>query len=228
MKSNPLLSNIEQIVFGLLILISLIVIVIYQGRIYIKDETIKNKITGVKFNFPPEKIEGVKEYNDLIARLKQIDSFSKYEIYLVRNGFLKYIKPVPEIPPFELKAVRKKYLDVEYKGFIESLSGTVAQLKVKNRSYFVKEGDEIDGYAVKKVRNDYMLIKDMAGVEYRLPLGEKILSNDYEAALYVSKTHKTVKVKLGDIVNGFKVLDISPENVVLYNQTYNKKLIVEK
>ncbi len=228
MKSNPLLSNIEKIVFGLLILISLIVIVIYQGRIYIKDETIKNKIAGVKFNLPPEKIEGVKEYNDLIARLKRLDSFSKYEIYLARNGFLKYIKPVPEIPPFELKAVRKKYLDVEYRGFIESLSGTVAQLKVKNRSYFVKEGDEIDGYTVKKVCNDYMLIKDGAGVEYILPLGEKILSNDYEAALYVSKTHKTVKVKLGDIVNGFKVLDISPENVVLYNQTYNKKLIVEK
>ena len=228
MKSNPLLSNIEKIVFGFLIVISLIVVVIYQGRIYIKNETVKNQMAGVKFNFPPEKIEGVKEYEDLVTRLKQSDSIGKYETYLARNGFLKYIEPPPKIPPFKLKAVRKKYLDAEYKGFIESLSGTVAQLKVKNRSYFVREGDKIESYTVKRVRNDYMLIMDRESVEYRLPLGEKILSNDYEAALYVTKTHKTLKVKLGDIVNDFKVLDISPDNVVLYNQKCNQKLIVEK
>ena len=228
MKTNPLLSNIEKIVFAILIVISLIVIVINQGGIYIKDKTIKGQMAELKFNSPPKDIEGIKEYEDLAAQLKQLDNFSKYEESITRNGFLKFIEPPPEIPPFELKAVRKMYLNVEYRGFIESSSGTVGQLKVSGRSHFVKKGDEVGGYTIEKVRNDYLLIKDKNGIEYRLPLGKKILSDNYEAALYVTKTHKTVKVKLGDVVNGFKVLDISPNNVVLFNQNVNQKLIVEK
>ncbi|MDP8261354.1 MAG: hypothetical protein P9M01_03290 [Candidatus Kappaea frigidicola] len=228
MKSNPLLSNIEKIIFGVLIVISLVVIVIYQGGIYIKDKTIKNQMAKLKFNSPPKEIEGVEGYENLLVQLKQADNFSNYESNMSRNGFLKFIEPPPKIPPFELKAVRKIYLDVEYRGFIQSSSGTVGQLKVSGRSHFVKKGDEVDGYAVERVCNEYILIKDTDGVEYRLPLGEKILSDNYEAALYVTKTHKTVKVKLGDMLNDFKVLDISPNSVVLFNQNYNQKLIVEK
>ena len=228
MKSNPLLSNIEKIIFAILIIISLIVIVIYQGGIYIKDKTIKGQMEELKFNSPPKDIEGIKEYEDLVVQLKQLDNFSSYEKSMTRNGFLKFIEPPPKIPPFELKGVRKIYLDVEYRGFIESLSGTVAQFKISGRSHFVKEGDEIEGYTIERVRNGYMLIKDSSGTEYRLPLGEKILSDNYEAAIYITKTHKTVKVKLGDMINDFKILDISPNSVVLFNQNYNQKLIVEK
>ena len=228
MKTNPLLSNIEKIVFAILIVISLIVIIFYQGGIYMKGQTIKNQMAKLKFNSPPKDIEGVEGYENLLVQLKQADNFSNYESNMSRNGFLKFIEPLPKIPPFELKAVLKMYLNVEYRGFIESLSGTVGQLKVSGRSHFVKEGDEVDGYTVERVRNDYMLIKSTDGVEYRLPLGKKILSDNYEAALYVTKTHKTVKVKLGDMLNDFKVLDISPNSVVLFNQNVNKKLIVEK
>jgi hypothetical protein len=228
MKSNPLLSNIEKVVFGVLIAISLVVVVVYQGGIYFKGQTIKSQMADLKFSAPPETVEGIEKYEDLLLQLKKSDNLSDYSAYMTRNGFLKFIEPPPEIPPYELKAVRKTFLDVEYKGFIESLSGTVAQFKVGNRSYFVKEGDKIEDYMIERVRSDYMLVKTTDGAEYRLPLGEKILSNDYEAALYITKTHKTIKVKLGDMINDFKVLDISPNNVVLFNQNCNQKLIVEK
>jgi hypothetical protein len=193
-----------------------------------RGENIKHQIAGLKFSSPPEKIEGVKQYEDLVIQLKQTENFSQYEPYLTRSGFLKFVEPPPKIPPYELRGVRKIYLDIEYKGFIESLSDVVGQLKVKTRSYFVKEGDQVEGYTIERVRSDYMLLKDKNGVEYKLPLRERVLGNDYEAALYVTKTHKIIKVEIGDMVDNFKVLDISPDNVVLFNQNNNQKLIVEK
>jgi hypothetical protein len=229
MKSNPILSNFEKVIFGALIVASLIVFVIYQSSIYAKDESIKTQIANLSFSQPPEEFEGIDEYRGMIDGLKRDKEYSSYASDFERNGFLKYIEPPPEIPPFQLKAVRRKYLDIEYKGFIESLSrGVVAQLKIKDRTFFVKEGDEVQGYTIERVRSEYLLLKDSNGSEYRLPLREQVLSNEYEAAIYVTKTHKTVRAEIGDIINNFKVLDISPNNVVLLNQKSNQELIIEK
>jgi hypothetical protein len=229
MKSNPILSNFEKIIFGALIIVSLVVFVIYQGSIYARDESIKTQIANLRFSQPPETMDGIEKYATLMDNLKTDKDYSNYSTAFKRNGFLKYIEPPPEIPPFQLKAVRRKYLDIEYKGFIESLSrGVVAQLKIKDRTFFVKEGDEVQGYTVKRVRSEYLLLTDSNGSEYRLPLREQVLSNEYEAAIYVTKTHKTVRAEIGDVINNFKVLDISPNNVVLLNQKSNQELIIEK
>lgn len=228
LKSEFLINNLEKIIFLFIIFLVAVLLIGYQSGLYLKTIDIKKELYGNMFAKPPSSVEGLDVYNEALQKLQIDDTFSDYDRYFERRSFERYIPPTPPLPLFEFKSAEILYLDIMYKGFIESTAGMVGQIKIGERTYFVKEKEKIAEYKIIKLRRNYMQIEDAQGKQIKLPLREKIMSNEYEAILYLPRKEKTIKIKVGDSIKSFEVLDISRTYVVLLNKNTGEKLTVEE
>ncbi len=227
MKKNFIVTYMEKIVFFLLFIAAAALFGGYQRGLYLKGIDVQKELANCKFISPPSSIEGIDAYKETIVELSKAASFSEYEAYFERQAFRKFFIPPPIVPLFKYKGCSPVYMDIVYKGYIQSLTGVVGQIKVDKRNYFVKEKERIDDYMVVKIRKDYAIVEDAAGKEIRLPLRERILGDDYQAVLFITMTKEVVDVKRGDIVENFKILDIAPTCVVLYNESTHQRLVIK-
>ncbi|MCK5306636.1 MAG: hypothetical protein KAJ66_05820 [Candidatus Omnitrophica bacterium] len=227
MEKNFIVNNIEKIVFFLLFIAAAALFGGYQKGLYLKGIDVQKKLAGYKFIPPPTSIEGIDTHKETIVELSKTASFSDYEACFERQAFSKFFIPPPVVPLFEYESCSPVYMDIVYKGYIQSLAGVVGQIKVDKRSYFVREKERIADYTVVKIRKDYAVVENTAGKEIRLPLRERILGDDYQAVLFVTGTGETVNVKRGDVIENFKVLDITPTCVVLYNEGTHQRLVIK-
>ena len=227
MEKNFIVNNIEKIVFFLLLIAVAALFGGYQRGLYLKGIDVQKEVGSYKFILPPSGMEGIDAYKETIVELSKIASFSEYETSFERQAFSKFFIPLPEVPLFEYRGCTPVYMDIVYKGFIQSLAGVVGQIKIGKRTYFVREKEQVADYTVVKIRKDYAIVEDAAGKEIRLPLRERILGDDYQAGLFVTRTGKVVDVKRGDIIEDFKVLDIAPTCVILYRESTRQRLVIK-
>jgi len=160
--------------------------------------------------------------------LKSPFAFSRYQPLIDHNIFVK-----PEIQPelftpekLTLVSVSAAPLPFMYNGFIEKPDGTrIGQINWSRRTYFVKKGDKFKDYKVLEVNSKIIKIENKDGqivLEYKKPVKGKELT----AKLYNSMDNKEFEVKKDDEINGYKILDIKADSVILYGQ--DKEWVVNK
>ncbi len=223
MDNRFLVKNIEKLIFFILVVILIVVIVAYKSGFFLRGPDIEKKLSNVRFVEPPDKIGGLDRYKEAIIDLQKEREFSQYDKYFQNDGFTKYVELPPPEPLFELKSVKRLPLDIGYNGFIEYTGGIVGQINIGGTTYFIRKGEQIEDYEIIDLTRDYALVKDSQGKEIKLPLREKLLSDEYEATIFLSDEDKTVKIKKGDVIKNFRVLDISHTYVVLFNQVTEEK-----
>ncbi len=225
-KKNLLIDHLEKVALGLLVILLLAIAALYASRIIFKELDIKNKLSSVKFSEPPEAIKGLDKYKKALKELQSEKKFTSYQADFSRNSFSKYVKIEPPKPLFELRSIGRLPLNIQYNGFIEYSGGIIGQINLKGTTYFVKENAELIEYKTLELHRKYAVLEDSKGNKIKLPLREQVLSDEYEAIVYLTREDKTTKVRKGDKIKNFQVLDILPTYVVLFNETTKEKKLL--
>lgn len=160
--------------------------------------------------------------------LKSPFVFSRYQPLIDNNIFVK-----PEIQPelftpekLTVISISALPLPFVYNGFIEKPDGTrIGQINWSKRTYFVKKGDKFKDYKVLEVNSKIIKIENKDG---QIVLGYKkpVKGKELVAKLHNSMNDREFEVKKNDEINGYKILDIKADSVILYGQ--DKEWVVNK
>lgn len=103
-----------------------------------------------------------------------------------------------------------------YMGFIERSSAEfIAQINWASQTYFVREGETFKEWTATQVTKEKVMVIHQNGEDMELPLQQKVFSKKPFARVVVSSTGKEQKITIGDTVEGYKVLDITRDTVIL-------------
>jgi uncharacterized membrane protein len=159
-------------------------------------------------------------YSALIERAKSPFAVSRYQQLFDRNLFVRPEAPPVVFTPDKLKIVSigATNLPFIYTGFIQKQDGTmIAQINWSGKTYFAKKGEKFKDYKVLEINSKQVRAENKDGqltMEFKKPVKSKELIGK----LYSSMDDKTFEVKKGDEINGYKVLDIKADSVILYGQ----------
>ena len=107
-----------------------------------------------------------------------------------------------------------------YKGHIEKSSGVmIAQINWGERTFFVQEGDAMKEWRVSAVNKERVIVHGSEGEELILPLNQQVFSTKPYAIFGFFANDNEMKVKVGDTIEGYKVLDITQAAVILYKDS---------
>lgn len=179
---------------------------------------------------PGEETKGqsLTEYASLIDKMNSPFAVERYQPLLAGNIFVKPEPPPLVFTPDKLKivSITPVILPFTYNGFIQRADGSIiGQINWAGKTYFVKKGEKFKDYKVLEISSRLIKAETKEGqfiLEYKKPVKGKELI----AKLYSMMDEKTFEVKKNDEVNGYKVLDITANSVVLYGQ--NKEWVVKK
>lgn len=103
-----------------------------------------------------------------------------------------------------------------YMGFIERSSAEfIAQINWASQTYFVREGETFKEWTATKVTKEKVMVMHQNGEDMELPLQQKVFSKKPFARIILSSTGEEKKITIGDSVEGYKVLDITRDTVIL-------------
>ena len=168
-------------------------------------------------------------YSDIIERLKSPFPVSRYDGLVTRNIFVKPEKAPIVFSPDSLKLVSVQPIPLPfmYNGFIQTASGTIiGQITWSAKTYFVKKGGKFKDYKVVDVDKKAMTVENKDGQLLVLDYKKPVKGIELIARLYNSMDDKTYEVRKGDEINGYKILDIKTDSVILYGQ--NKEWVINK
>jgi hypothetical protein len=187
--------------------------------------------TGEEDNVKPDKdvtADASSAYSALIDRMNSPFAASRYKPLLGRNLFVRPEAAPVVFTPDKLKIVSigSTNLPFIYVGFIQKQDGTmIGQVNWSGKTYFAKKGEKFKDYKVLEINSKLIKAENKEGkliMEYKKPVKSKELI----AKLYSSMDDKTFEVKKGDEINGYKVLDIKADSVILYGQ--NQEWVINK
>jgi hypothetical protein len=159
-------------------------------------------------------------YSALIESVKSPFAAARYQQLLDRNLFMRPEAPPVVFTPDKLKVVSigATNLPFMYTGFIQKQDGTmIGQINWSGKTYFAKKGEKFKDYKVIEINSKQIRAENKDGqltMEFKKPVKSKELIGK----LYSSMDDKTFEVKKGDEINGYKVLDIKADSVILYGQ----------
>lgn len=179
--------------------------------------------TGEEEAVKPEKdvtVDASSAYSALISRINSPFAASRYQPLLDRNIFIRP-EAIPEsFTPDKLKIVTigATNLPFMYIGFIQKQDGTmIGQINWSGKTYFAKKGEKFKDYKVLEINSKIIRAENKDG-QLTLDYKKAVKSKELIAKLYNSMDDKTFEVKKGEEINGYKVLDIKADSVILYGQ----------
>lgn len=150
------------------------------------------------------------------------------------------IKPIPEITEFKtiqerlrVTKIYKKPVKLLFKGYIQLADGAyVATINWAGKTDFRKIGEEIRGYKVvdfkkevteqktlwggtEKVDKSTIVLERTTGERFSLEIGHITLEKEIFAELWDRKEARSYDVHIGSEILDYKVLDISPVEVII-------------
>ncbi|MBI4430152.1 MAG: hypothetical protein HY587_00375 [Candidatus Omnitrophica bacterium] len=144
-----------------------------------------------------------------------------------RNLFERY-RPGEDF--FKLVDIRLEPLALTYKGRIEQHDGSlIAQVNWAERTYFVKEGESIDGWRIKSIQADALTVENSEGEILALPYLETTYRKERLAVIYNGHRQEEAPVLLGGIIEGYTVSAITEDSVTLSGkETFTLRLTPEE
>lgn len=159
-------------------------------------------------------------YSALIESIKSPFAVSRYQQLLDRNLFVRPEAPPVVFTPDKLKVVSigATNLPFMYTGFIQKQDGTmIGQINWSGKTYFAKKGEKFKDYKILEINSKQVRAENKDG-QLTLEFKKPVKSKELIGKLYSSMDDKTFEVKKGDEINGYKVLDIKADSVILYGQ----------
>ncbi|MFH0771843.1 MAG: hypothetical protein V1933_04425 [Candidatus Omnitrophota bacterium] len=194
----------------------------------VKDKGANSALVSVS-NFVDGKEEDNRAlYSSIIERLKLPYQISRYQPLIARNIFSRPEKAMSVFNPESLilVSVNAVNLPFVYTGFIQTANGgIIGQINWMDKTYFVKKNDNFKDYKVLDIDKNMIRIEGKEGalsLEFKKPSKGKELI----AVLYNTVTQKKYEARKGDELDGYKILDISKDNVILYGQ--NKQWVISE
>ncbi|GEM_PF-2773244 len=130
-----------------------------------------------------------------------------------RNVFERY-RPSEDF--FRLVDIRLEPLALVYKGRIEQQdSSLIAQVNWAERTYFVKEGESIDGWHIKSITADALEVQNVEKEILTLPYLKTTYRKERVAVIFNEYKQTESTVLLGGGVEGYTVSAITPNSVTL-------------
>jgi hypothetical protein len=130
-------------------------------------------------------------------------------------------------PLFVVRAIEKEEIPIIFKGsIVRGDEVIIAQINWGNKTLFVKPNEMLKQWLVAEITENFVVIKDPDGKPVTLFLNRVTYSESMVASLLYTKENKIYRVKIGDFIDDYKVLDIKNENVVVSNK--NSQIIISK
>jgi len=179
-------------------------------------------IQSIDVNFEPAPFNQGKEY-DYNAHYGTIFTAYKNRAHVAqeikpeeRNLFAPFVIQKQPKEPFAIKQIVFEPFVFMYMGFIErKTSEFVAQINWASKTYFVHTGDTIKEWTISKITKDEVVAVDASGESIELPLQKKVFSKKPFARVKIYRSAAERKITIGDTVEGYKVLDITRDTVIL-------------
>jgi hypothetical protein len=168
-------------------------------------------------------------YSDIIERLRSPFPASRYNGLVARNIFLKPEKPQAVFSPdsLTLVSVQPVRLPFMYNGFIQTPDGSIiGQITWSGKTYFAKKSGKFKDYKVIEIDKKKMTVEDKDGERLILNYKKPVAGTELIAKLYNSMDNNTYEIRKEEEINGYKVLDIKIDSVILYGQ--NKEWVINK
>lgn len=140
-----------------------------------------------------------------------------------RNIFERY-RPSEDF--FSLVDIRLEPLALIYKGRIEQQDGSlIAQVNWAERTYFVKEGESIDGWHIQSITADALEVQNAEKEILTLPYLKTTYRKERVAVIFNEYKQIESTVLLGGEVEGYTVTAITQDSVTLSGKdTFTLKL----
>lgn len=141
-----------------------------------------------------------------------------------RSLFTRY-RPSEDF--FDLVDIRLEPLALIYKGRIEQRDGSlIAQVNWADRTYFVKEGESIDGWHIQTISSGQLTVQNKEGEILTLPYLQTTYRKERIAVIYNGYKHEDTTVLEGGIIAGYTVSAITENSVTLSGkETFTLKLV---
>jgi hypothetical protein len=177
---------------------------------------------GIDVDFEPAGFDPSKEtdhaarFSTLNERYKEQNGSLSADETAVRNIFEPFQEESEPAEPIVLRDIVFEPFVFMYMGFIErSAAEYIAQINWSSQTYFVREGDTFKEWTVTKVTKEKVVLINPTGEDIELPLQQKVFSKKPFARVLINRTGKEQKITIGDTVEGYKVLDITRDTVIL-------------
>jgi hypothetical protein len=130
-------------------------------------------------------------------------------------------------PLFVLRSIEKEEIPIVFKGsIVRGDEVIIAQINWGNKTYFVKPNEMLKQWLIAEITENFVIIKDTDSKPFTLFLNRVTYSEIMVASVLYTKENKIYRVKVGDLVDDYKVLDIKNENVIVSNK--NSQIIISK
>ncbi len=167
-------------------------------------------------------------YLVIIEQLKSPYPISRYKTLFDRNIFIKQeARPIAFTPDnLTLLSAEPVNLPFMYKGYIQTPMGAIiAQINWGGKTYFVKKGDRFKDFRVMEIDKKMVRIEGKEG-QLILDFKKPVKGKEFIAKLSNSLNSKISEVRKGDEIYGYKILDITPNSVILYGE--DKEWVINK
>ncbi len=168
-----------------------------------------------------------KNYLDQFATMNNgtIDK-SPLTITYDRDIFIEK-RDIVEKPLFVLRAIEKEEIPIIFKGsIVRGDQVIIAQINWGNKTFFVKPNEMLKQWLISEITENFVIIKDAESQPFTLFLNKVTYSEMMVASVLYTKENKIYRVKVGDTIDDYKVLDIKNENVIVSNK--NSQIIISK
>ena len=226
--------NIERIIFRLLVYawFAVVIVVVILRLVHGTREDIETRImkaaTRVRAS-SAGKID-VEKYESLLNKAKYPEGFEKYAQAVKRDPFSRYgtgLAMQPAVPTghdFVLDSVGRVQLPLIYRGYIELPDTIIGQINWRDTTRFVKSGSALNGYKILSVSKGRIEARNDKGERIVFALNEPVLGDELEAILYDNITEKTFTVRMATAIDDYKVIEITPDYVLLISKGEEIKL----
>ena len=229
-------QDIEKYVFKLLLLAWAVIMVVLFAlravlgpRDYVKRKIIEAAETAQRFDVERTDIAA---YESVFDRVKSPEPLEEYTLRIARDPFSKKtVKVKTETAvrrehDFEIRSINKIPLPLVYRGYIELPDRIIGQVNWHQSTEFVNIGSVLNGYRVKSVHKDRLLVTSGDGTQIEFRLNTPVLTDRLEAVLFDRVSKKTFNVTEDAKIGDYEVVDVSPDRVTM--RINDKEMLLEK
>ncbi|MEA3305733.1 MAG: hypothetical protein U9R52_02850, partial [Candidatus Omnitrophota bacterium] len=187
---------------------------------------IKEAATSVKP--PAANPSEIAMYKSLLDTVKHPKSIGEYTHEIRQDPFSEYREMLPVAfgaeRDFVLKSVDRMPLPLIYKGYIELPDRIIGQVDLEGATRFVKAGSTLNGYRILSVSRKKIEMTDASGKKLDFLLHRPVAGDELTAVLYDTLSKRTFTVYVFTEIGDYKVVDITPEYVILQYRDKEKKI----
>ncbi len=176
----------------------------------------------------------IKKYESILVKAEYPEPESEYAQKVRRDPFSEYNEKAANTPiihaaerDFALQSVGNIPLPIKYQGYIELPDKVIGQIKWKESTRFVEPGASLNGYVIQRVTKSKIEVVDEQGKGMEFLLNKPVLSDKLYAVLYDRISRKNFSIEIASVIDGYKVIDIQPDYVILFSNGSEMKLTKE-